>query len=208
VVLGVVLKSLEAAPGVLEVAPFLTVEVCRETIRTAESSSGWVPAYIANYGVDNVLAEYVDVKERDALVLGPAAIPEICSTFQSQLEDSAGPIVQHHWGIEGLAVRGVQLVKYQRGGHIRPHKDTASGFSSRCVSAVCYLNDDFEGGELAFPDLPHTYRPRAAALLLFPSDYNHGVLPIRTGRRYAFVAFFVAQQKSMFHRILGIQPPK
>lgn len=57
---------------------------------------------------------------------------------------------------------------------------------------VLYINDDFTGGELHFPEIDVTYRPEKGALIVFPSadEYLHGVLPVGPGPiRYALPAF-------------------
>lgn len=57
---------------------------------------------------------------------------------------------------------------------------------------VLYLNDDFTGGELHFPNIDVTYKPEKGSLIVFPSadEYLHGVLPVGPGPvRYALPAF-------------------
>ncbi|APQ11069.1 hypothetical protein BJP27_06000 [Pseudomonas oryzihabitans] len=102
-------------------------------------------------------------------------------------------MISHHWGISRLKLSGPQLAKYQPGSHIRPHNDTATEFSARCVSAILYLNEDYEGGELLFPRIDLYHKARAGELLLFPSEYLHAVAPISSGTRYCFVGFFNAE---------------
>jgi hypothetical protein len=63
----------------------------------------------------------------------------------------------------------------------------------REYTALIYLNDEFEGGEIAFEDGPHntqykkTIPIRANLLVLAPNgpDFYHEVLPIRKGKRYS-----------------------
>jgi hypothetical protein len=57
---------------------------------------------------------------------------------------------------------------------------------------VIYVNDDFIGGELHFPNIDITYKPKKGSLIVFPSadKYLHGVLPVGPGpTRYALPAF-------------------
>jgi len=44
----------------------------------------------------------------------------------------------------------------------------------RDVSAICYLNDEFDGGEICFEQAQLTVKPRRGLLLAFPSDAAHG----------------------------------
>lgn len=54
-------------------------------------------------------------------------------------------------------------------------------------STVVYLNDDYSGGEIYFPNQGVEIKPKAGDMILFPSgghEYFHGVNPITSGKRY------------------------
>jgi predicted 2-oxoglutarate/Fe(II)-dependent dioxygenase YbiX len=67
----------------------------------------------------------------------------------------------------------------------------------RDVTAIYYLNDEFEGGEIVFDLQELAVRPRRGLLLAFPSDapHVHEVLPVRTGFRYTMAIWFTRQQR-------------
>jgi prolyl 4-hydroxylase len=67
-----------------------------------------------------------------------------------------------------------------------PHRD---------VTAICYLNDEFEGGEIFFERAQLTTKPRRGLLLAFPSDSDHvhEVFPVRSGIRYTMAIWFTKQ---------------
>lgn len=139
-----------------------------------------------------MLAQYVDLASRNVQVKGPAQLPDQCASYASLLANVHSSVVSKVWDLGELTVSGPQLAKYVRGSHIRPHKDTATGFSRRCLSCLLYLNHDYDGGELHFPRLDFSLRPRRGQLVIFPSEYLHAVFPIVSGVRYCFVAFFLA----------------
>lgn len=58
----------------------------------------------------------------------------------------------------------------------------------RGITAVVYLNDDFEGGELWFPDQNILIKPKPGLMVVFPSNkkFPHQVNPITSGRRFAY----------------------
>ena len=66
----------------------------------------------------------------------------------------------------------------------------------RDVSAIYYLNDAFEGGEIVFDREKVVVRPRRGLLLAFPSDgdHVHEVLPVRSGVRYTMPIWFSKQK--------------
>lgn len=56
---------------------------------------------------------------------------------------------------------------------------------------VLYLNDDYQGGEIYYPNLKIAIKPKAGSLVIHPGNvyYSHGVLPVTSGTRYATTAF-------------------
>lgn len=70
----------------------------------------------------------------------------------------------------------------------------------REYTALIYLNDEFEGGEIAFEDGPRnrqykkTIPIRASLLVLAPNgpDFYHEVFPLRKGKRYSLHLWFTS----------------
>lgn len=64
-------------------------------------------------------------------------------------------------------------------------------FPYRYCAGVCYLNDDYEGGETYFPNFNLNSKPKKGKVVLFPSnlEYQHGVKQI-TGERYTMPIWF------------------
>lgn len=69
----------------------------------------------------------------------------------------------------------------------------------RDVSAVLYLNDAYEGGELYFSQYGITHRPKPRQLMLFPSNryFLHRVRPVTRGVRYAMPMWFTRDWHQM-----------
>jgi len=84
----------------------------------------------------------------------------------------------------------LRVGRYSVGGHYSPHAD--AGASERTLSGLLYLNGDFEGGELNFPDQDLTIKPEEGMLVLFPSNYiyAHQSLPLTEGKKYCVVSWF------------------
>jgi predicted 2-oxoglutarate/Fe(II)-dependent dioxygenase YbiX len=52
------------------------------------------------------------------------------------------------------------------------------------------LNDEFEGGELSFPEYgPRSFKPPPGAAVVFSCSLLHAVSRVTQGRRYAFLPF-------------------
>jgi len=111
--------------------------------------------------------------------------------------------IQSFYHVEILDREPSQILHYGVGGHYIPHVDAETLYKDdiglelwektldRDLSIVYFLNDDFAGGELVFPQLDLTIKPAAGTLVCFPSDHNyiHGVQPVTSGHRYTLVTW-------------------
>lgn len=81
----------------------------------------------------------------------------------------------------------MSILKYERAGYLPAHTD--HGSSSRTLSVVLYLNDNYVGGEINFPHVRNgvTIKPQAGSAIFFPSNFVfvHEVSEITEGVRYA-----------------------
>lgn len=75
--------------------------------------------------------------------------------------------------------------------HTGPDAGKPNDFPWYDLAGLFYLNDDYEGGELYFPNQNIQFKPKAGAAYFFPGDMNyiHGVTEIKSGVRYT-VPFF------------------
>jgi predicted 2-oxoglutarate/Fe(II)-dependent dioxygenase YbiX/peroxiredoxin len=79
------------------------------------------------------------------------------------------------------------------GGYFRAHRDnTTRGTAHRRFACTINLNaEDFEGGELRFPEYGgRRYRAPTGGAVIFSCSLLHEALPVTRGRRYAFLPFF------------------
>jgi hypothetical protein len=61
------------------------------------------------------------------------------------------------------------------------HPDTHSPRS--IINALLYLTDDYEDGEIVFPEIDVAIRPKAGSVVVFDSDLQHGVNAVKSGLR-------------------------
>lgn len=54
---------------------------------------------------------------------------------------------------------------------------------------LMYLNNDFDGGEICYPEFGIEYKPKPGALLIHYAGNLHGVNPISNGVRYSMTSF-------------------
>lgn len=85
-----------------------------------------------------------------------------------------------------LNLDSVTIKAWNEGQSMGPHFDGQDGNKDLAFSLVAYVNDDYEGGEISFPNHNITVKPKAGSLIMFPSQepYIHEVKPIISGTRY------------------------
>jgi hypothetical protein len=95
-----------------------------------------------------------------------------------------------YWGINVVYYEAFNFVKYEgEGTHFNIHADHGPAYNCT-VSAVIYINDDYEGGEIRFPRLDnYTHVPKVGDIAVFPSNYiyEHASLPMKSGTKYCVV---------------------
>jgi hypothetical protein len=94
------------------------------------------------------------------------------------------------------------IVRWLPGQYQLPHADKElhegdneglpNDFPYYDIAGLFYLNDDYEGGELYFPQHNTEFKPKAGAAYFFPGDKNylHGVKEIKSGIRYVIPFFW------------------
>jgi hypothetical protein len=80
----------------------------------------------------------------------------------------------------------LHMVKFIKGFYLIPHVDTLSSEGNH-IASVYYINDDYTGGEINFPDHNLKIKPKPNSLIIFPGNENylHEVLKIIEGDRYS-----------------------
>lgn len=81
----------------------------------------------------------------------------------------------------------VHLIKFDIGYSMNKHVDTTGDFA-----VIYYINDDYEGGEINFPEFNLKIKPNANSFIMFPSndDYLHEVLTNTGKDRYSSTLWF------------------
>ena len=77
------------------------------------------------------------------------------------------------------------------GGHFRAHRDnTTKGTAHRRFAVSINLNDEFDGGEISFPEYgPSSFKLPTGGACVFSCSLLHQVSPVTAGKRYAFLPF-------------------
>lgn len=75
--------------------------------------------------------------------------------------------------------------------HFRPHRDnTTKSTAHRRFAVSINLSEDFDGGEVCFPEYgTRSFKPSAGSAVIFSCSMLHAVTKVTRGRRYAFLPF-------------------
>lgn len=94
--------------------------------------------------------------------------------------------------IETFAHDEYYIFKYEKDSFFSDHVDDSISFP-RVISLVFYLNDDYDGGEIEFPEFNIKHKPKKNTVLLFPSNfvYHHSVKPVTAGIRYCVTTWLM-----------------
>ena len=126
----------------------------------------------------------------------PRAV-EIIVNMQKRLKVE----VDKFFNVDALATSPA-LVRWLPGQLQMPHADKElhegenrgkpNDFPFYDIAGLFYLNDEYEGGELYFPEQGIQFKPKRGAAYFFPGDMNyiHGVTEITSGIRYVSPFFW------------------
>jgi predicted SAM-dependent methyltransferase len=174
------LKGLRMANGrhapVLELADLFDRPMCQRLLRTfAERNGKYAPV------VD------LTVKNRRDFVLRGALRDEVWRLLCARL----WPAVQQAFNFPVTRFEYLLIGCYagEHSGHFLPHRDNDSPITAhRRFALSLNLNDDYDGGELHFPEYQAWYRPPAGAGVVFSCSLLHGARPVTDGHRFVLVA--------------------
>lgn len=89
-------------------------------------------------------------------------------------------------------LRSLSISKYFQNQGMGQHIDSYGENPKEILSIVLYLNDNYEGGELYFPNQGIQFKPKRGAAYFFPGDkeYIHGVTEVKSSLRYTCPFFW------------------
>jgi len=106
--------------------------------------------------------------------------------------------VEQLYKVKVAALPEIHFLSYNSGSYYKSHIDgqyiengVAKRGVDRDITAVFYLNDDYEGGEINFEFFNLKLKPKQNDLLIYPTtfQYQHSVNEVK-GNRYAIVFWF------------------
>jgi hypothetical protein len=101
-----------------------------------------------------------------------------------------------------LVSKNYTIKKYDTGGAIATHtdRDHDKDWNTYDWTALVYLNDDYDGGELEFNKLGYSIKPSAGSIIFFSSDEVHTAHTVVSGNKY-FIFFYIHSDVGYTHAI-------
>jgi hypothetical protein len=191
----------DGAENIVELENFMTQEEMQFLEQAAKSLTIWdvteshvnengTVVYDSDYWRDRVATQPTLDKNN------PTISPVLFELFQR-----LKPIVEEFYKVKVIPT-GTTIVRWLPGQFQKPHADKElhegpdaglpNDFPNYDLSSLFYLNEDYEGGELYFPNQGVKFKPKKGAAYFFPGDmkYIHGVTEIRNGIRYTCPFFW------------------
>lgn len=164
--------------------------LCSELITNYQSSGGREIAPI-EFGGNAIRAFDSEFRKRRDWYVSDEQTTQV---IRSALERRLLPMVYRAFQFHVTRIERYLVGCYsaQEGGRFRAHRDnTAPLVAHRRFALTINLNEEFEGGNLRFPEFgPETLRSAPGDALVFSCSLLHEVTPITRGNRYAFLTFF------------------
>lgn len=115
----------------------------------------------------------------------------LITNVKEKIESFFGKKYESQWEIAKAKYSGI-LVLYQDGSGCTDHVDTVFVNPEEMYnySSVYYINDDYEGGEVVFPEINLTIKPKENSLIFLPSYLVHRVDNLTSGEKLTCPTFF------------------
>ncbi len=121
--------------------------------------------------------------------------PDVTKEISDRLAYRVGPELMRVFNWQAEFAFDAHVILSYAAGHqhfFRAHRDNGTPQTADRTFAVSLnLNEDYEGGELVFPEYgPTRYKPKAGMAAIFSCSLLHEALPVTEGRRYVLTTFF------------------
>ena len=123
------------------------------------------------------------------------AIKDLCISIRKRIREQ----IKKSWNLnDEIYADSLNLIRWPQAEQQPPHADYENFglephiYNWRDIGVVLYLNDDFVGGQIYFPQHDYAIDIKRKMLAFFPGDqqHAHGVKRIEEGCRYTINMFY------------------
>lgn len=184
------LLGFDIPPPVLILPNVFEPAMCRRLIDLYRSDGGNESGFMREIDGKTVRVQDASHKRRrDHVIKDPDIINQTRARVIRRIVPEIAKI--HYFKVTRMERYIVACYRAEDGGHFAAHRDNATkGTAHRRFAVSINLNDEFEGGELNFPEYgPRTFKLPTGGAVVFTCTMLHKVSKVTSGERYAFLPF-------------------
>ena len=183
-------------PGFEISAPILVLpnvfdgDFCTELVGLYEKNGGEDSGFMREVGGKTVgVVDYGHKRRRDYNIEDATFIDRTKALIQRRIVPEILKV--HQFRVTRMERYIVCCYDAEEEAHFRAHRDnTTSGTAHRRFAVSINLNDDFDGGEVMFPEYgTRSYKAPIGGAVVFSCSLLHAVTRVTRGRRFAFLPF-------------------
>jgi hypothetical protein len=182
---------------------FITEDECSRMIKALDDQAengalSWMPiSFYESYS--SVLPQ-----DNDKEIIDAGLPPTIFSDIENIMPEAIASV--HGLDAKIISKIGYHTQKWEPGAYARKHSDNtdekgnSGAFTRSRYAGFLYLNDDFEGGLLKFPDQDIEIKPKTGMLAVFDGGFKnmHEVTLITKGVRYTIGSFWDDREEDAY----------
>lgn len=165
-------------------------ELCRRLIAAFEADGGEESGFMRDVDGKTVgLYDHRHKSRKDYYIKDDALIRLIQARIMRRIAPEIEKV--HQFKVTRMERYIVACYSAKAGGHFRAHRDnTTRGTAHRRFAVSINLNEDFDGGEISFPEYgPRSFKPPTGGAVIFSCSLLHAASKVTRGKRYAFLPF-------------------
>lgn len=122
-------------------------------------------------------------------------LKNIFFTINNLLYDKGSEYLKY-FNIKDWETSEISISKYFTGKQMGPHTDSYKDQDNSLITVILYLNDNYEGGDLFFPEQNLIIKPQSGSIIVFPSTFPfvHESKKIINGHKYIASMFWVKNE--------------
>lgn len=165
-------------------------ELCQRLIDLYDTHGGEDSGFMRDIdGKTALVKDYGHKRRSDYTIMDD----DLKTVLQQKVKQRVVPEIRkvHQFDVTRMERYIIACYESEAGGHFRVHRDnTTKGTAHRKFALSINLNDDFDGGEVGFPEYgSRTFKAPVGGAVIFSCSLLHSVSPVTRGRRYVFLPF-------------------
>lgn len=157
--------------------------------------------YVEKYKDDDSFRGGNDKRKKDVIETDPD-IHILMEKYEQLIYEQVFKFYTEKYGvkIKRVPVNDLHFVKWPEGMQSKLHADCErpdgkpayhANFYRLNISCLLYLNDNYGGGELQFPEYGFSFKPKPGDLAIFPSNHRHLITAVEgKNNRYTMPIWF------------------